>query len=214
MSNLTNTKLKLIAFAILFGWSLLAKAQTPVAKYGQLQIKNGKVSDKNGNPVVLRGMSMFWSGYPEGSSFYNASVIQTLKQDWCVDVVRAAMSVETGNTNYVSNASSEMAKIKTVIQACIDNGLYVVVDFHTHNAQNYKSQALTFFKEIATQYGNTPNIIYETFNEPIAQDWATVIKPYHNEMIAAIRAIDDNNIIVCGTKTFSQDVDEAANNPV
>ena len=210
LSTITKT---LVVFGMLFLTQLLS-AQTPVQKYGQLQIKNGKVADKNGNPVVLRGMSMFWSGYPEGSPFYNANTVQWLRDDWCVDVVRAAMSVETGNTNYVGNAGTEMQKIKTVIDACIANGLYVIVDFHTHNAPNYLNQAKTFFTEIATQYGNLPNIIYEPYNEPIKQDWATEIKPYHNAIIPVIRAIDNNNIIVCGTKNFSQDVDEAANDQV
>lgn len=207
-------KNKWIAFAFFLFCTISAQAQTPVEKYGQLQIKNGKVSDKDGNPVVLRGMSMFWSGYPEGSPFYNAQTVKWLRDDWCVDVVRAAMSVEQGNTNYVGNASAELAKIETVIDACIDNGLYVIVDFHTHNAPNYMNQAKTFFTHIANKYGDLPNIIYEPYNEPIAQDWSSVIKPYHNEIISTIRAIDDNNIIVCGTKNYSQDVDEAANDPV
>jgi len=205
---------KTVVFLLFVCFAQFAFAQTPVQKYGQLQIKNGKVSDKNGNPVVLRGMSLFWSGYPEGSSFYNANTIKWLKDDWCIDVVRAAMSVETGNSNYVGNPGGEMQKIKTVIDACIANGLYVVVDFHSHNAPNYLNQAKTFFTEIATQYGNTPNIIYEPYNEPIKQNWATEIKPYHNTIVSTIRAIDSDNIIVCGTKNFSQDVDEAAVDPV
>ena len=203
-----------LAFAFFMLLAPLANAQTPVEKYGQLQIKNGKVSDENGNPVVLRGMSLFWSGYPEGSPYYNATTVKWLRDDWCVDVVRAAMSVETGNTNYINNASTEYNKVKAVIDACIANGLYVIVDFHTHNAPDYLNQAKTFFTQIANEYGNLPNILYEPYNEPIWQDWSSQIKPYHNEIISTIRAIDANNIIICGTKNYSQDVDIAANDPV
>lgn len=205
---------KLLALAMLLIGIFTANAQTPVEKYGQLKIFNGKVSDQQGNPVVLRGMSLFWSGYPEGSPFYNAQTIQELRDEWCVDVVRAAMSVETGNTNYVSNKSQEYQKIKTVIDACIQLGLYVVVDFHSHNAPNYLNQAKDFFTDIANEYGNLPNILYEPYNEPISQDWSSVIKPYHNEIVSTIRAIDPDNIIICGTRNYSQEVDEAANDPV
>ncbi|MGN6645755.1 MAG: cellulase family glycosylhydrolase [Cytophaga sp.] len=206
--------MKLLFAVIVFCSMLAANGQTPVAKYGQLKIFNGKVSDQAGNPVVLRGMSMFWSGYPEGAPYYNATTIKWLRDDWCVDVIRAAMSVETGSSNYVNNPTTEMNKIKTVIDACIANGLYVIVDFHTHNAENYKTQAKAFFTEIATTYGNQPNILYETFNEPINQSWSGTIKPYHNELISTIRAKDPDNIIICGTRTYSQDVDEAANDQV
>jgi endoglucanase len=212
MTELLLRKSRLLALlAVLCGVSA-AFAQTPVEKYGQLKIYNGKVSDKNNNPVVLRGMSLFWSGYSEGSPFYNATTVKWLRDDWCVDVVRASMSVETGGSNYVNNPS-EINKIKTVIQACIDNGIYVIVDFHTHSP-NYKAQAKTFFTEIATLYGNTPNVLYEPYNEPITEDWSSVIKPYHNEIIQTIRAKDPDNIIICGTKNYSQDVDVAANDPV
>lgn len=207
-------KNKLLALAMLFISIFAANAQTPVEKYGQLKIFNGKVSDLQGNPVVLRGMSLFWSGYPEGSPFYNAQTIQELRDDWCVDVVRAAMSVETGNTNYVGNKSQELQKITTVIDACVQLGLYVVVDFHSHNAPNYMSQAKEFFAYIANQYGHLPNILYEPYNEPIEQSWSGTIKPYHEEIISTIRAIDPDNIIICGTRNYSQEVDEAANDPL
>jgi len=213
MATFSTLKKGLLAIVFLFG-TIAAQAQTPVQKYGQLKIFNGKVSDQNGNPVVLRGVSLFWSGYSEGAPFYNATTIKWLRDDWCVDVVRASMSVETGGSTYINNPAAEMSKIKTVIDAAIANGIYVIVDFHSHNAENYKTQAKTFFTDIATTYGNQPNILYETFNEPISQSWSGTIKPYHNELIATIRAKDADNIIICGTRTYSQDVDEAANDPV
>jgi endoglucanase len=209
-----NFQRKFIVLTIFFCFAFVSHAQTPVAKYGQLKIFNGKVCDKNGNPVILRGMSLFWSGYPEGAPFFNATTVNWLRDDWCVDVIRASMSVETGSSTYINNPATELAKIKTVIDACIAKGIYVIVDFHSHNADSYKAQAKTFFTTIATTYGNQPNVLYETFNEPINQDWAGTIKPYHNELISTIRAIDPDNIIICGTKTYSQDVDEAANDPV
>ena len=209
-----NLKRNSIVLAMLLCSVFAVNAQTPVAKYGQLKIVNGKVSDQNGNPVILRGMSMFWSGYPEGAPFYNTTTINWLRDDWCVDVIRATMSVETGSSNYVNNPAAELAKIKVVIDACIAKGIYVIVDFHSHNAENYKTQAKTFFTDIATAYGNKANILYETFNEPINQSWSGTIKPYHNELISTIRAIDPDNIIICGTRTYSQDVDEAANDQV
>ena len=60
-----------------------------------------------------------------------------------------------------------------------------------------------------------PNLIYETFNEPLPKyGWAEVLKPYHAEVIGAIRAIDPAAFIVAGTRSWSQDVDEAAADPL
>lgn len=208
-------KHQLIVLTILLCSVFAAKSQTTsVDKYGQLQIKNGKVSDHNGNPVVLRGVSLYWSCYQEGIPFYNATTIKWLRDDWCVDVVRIPMAVDVGSTNYLNNPTAVYNMVKTVIDACVTYGLYVVVDFHTHNANNYEPQAKTFFQQVANDYGNQPNVIYEPFNEPVSQDWNSVVKPYHNALISTIRAIDPDNIIVCGTTTYSQDVDIAANDQV
>nr|ABX79356.1 GHF5 endoglucanase precursor [Pratylenchus coffeae] len=181
--------------------------------YGQLSVSNGQVVGSSGQAVILRGMSLFWSSFSEGSPFYTADVVKQLKCNWNANLVRAAMGVEEGS-GYLSNQAAQLALVQTVIQAAIDNGIYVIVDWHDHNAQNHKSQAISFFQNIARQYGSNPNIIYETFNEPLQVDRASVVKPYHVDVVAAIRAIDSKNIIVLGTPTWSQDVDVAANNPV
>jgi endoglucanase len=56
-------------------------------------------------------------------------------------------------------------------------------------------------------------VIYETYNEPTGVTWAQ-IKPYHQAVVAAIRAVDSDNLIVLGTPNWSQDVDLAAADPV
>ena len=67
---------------------------------------------------------------------------------------------------------------------------------------------------MAKKYGKHPNIIYEIYNEPLKISWDTVIKPYAEKVIEAIRKIDKNNIIVVGTPHWSQDVDNASENPI
>nr|CAD2166507.1 unnamed protein product [Meloidogyne enterolobii] len=86
--------------------------------------------------------------------------------------------------------------------------------FTNHNAQGHVKQAKEFFAYFAQNYGSKyPNIIYETFNEPLQVDWNGV-KSYHEQVVAEIRKYDNKNVIVLGSTTWSQDVDTAANNPV
>ncbi|MCX6182142.1 MAG: cellulase family glycosylhydrolase [Bacteroidetes bacterium] len=204
---------------LILNWSLsmivllsgsLASAQTPVEQFGQLKVVGNKILGANNAPAQFRGMSLFWSQWQ--GRFYNANVVKWLRDDWCSGIIRAAMAVD--NDGYATNPTAEKNKIFAVIDAAIANGIYVIVDFHVHDAVLYKNQAKTFFAEVATKYGNQPNIIYEIWNEPINVSWSNVIKPYHNELVQTIRAIDPDNIIVCGTRNWSQRVDEAANDPV
>ena len=181
-----------------------------VEKYGNLSVSGTYIVDQNGNPITLRGMSLFWSQWM--GRFYNEGCIQWLKNDWKCTVVRAAMGVESGG--YLQNPQAEMNKVKTVINACINAGIYVIVDWHDHNAENHQPQAIVFFKQIAQLYGNYPNIIYEIYNEPVHVSWTNVVKPYSVALIDSIRSIDPDNLILVGSPTWSQDVDTASRNPI
>lgn len=181
-----------------------------VQRYGQLSVSGTKIIDQNGDPIALRGMSLFWSQWM--GNFYNESCINWLKDDWKCTVVRAAMGVESGG--YLQYPQTEMNKIKTVINACINAGIYVIVDWHDHNAQTHQQQSIDFFKQIAQLYGNYPNIIYEIFNEPTQISWTNDVKPYALAVIDSIRKIDPDNIILVGSPTWSQDVDTASRNPI
>ena len=182
-----------------------------VAKHGRLRVEGNRIVDKNGKPVALHGMSLFWSQWM--GQYYNAQAVKWLRDDWGCTVVRAAMAVESGG--YLSNPKREKQKVVNVIQAAIDLGIYVIVDWHDHNAHKHTRQAKAFFAELAKAYGKYPNVIYETWNEPLNKhDWSKVIKPYHQAVIPAIRQHAPDSLILCGTQTWSQDVDKAARDPL
>jgi endoglucanase len=182
---------------------------SPVERHGRLRAEGARIVDEHGAPVMLRGMSLFWSQWM--GQYYTADAVRWLRQDWGVNVVRAAIAPFPGG--WVDNPEREMAKADAVIQASIDLGIYVIVDWHAHAPA--PEQAAQFFTEIASRYGAHPHIIYETYNEPLdTHDWANVVKPFHQRVNAAIRAHDESNLIVAGSTSWSQDVDIAAADPL
>ena len=188
-------------------------AQTPVAVHGQLSVDGNRIKEKSGNEYQLRGMSLFWSNWM--GKYWNYETIKWLRDDWHCNMVRAAMGVSPDdNSGYLGNPVAEKQKMITVIEAAIDLGIYVVVDWHSHKAQNTAETeaAILFFAEIAQKYGSYPNIIYETYNEPNT-GWSEV-KAYHEAVVAEIRKYDKNNVIVLGTPSYSQEVQVAVSDPV
>src|SRR5690606_33647678 len=45
-------------------------------------------------------------------------------------------------------------------------------------------------------------------------DWSRDVKPYHERVIGAIRAVDPDNLVIAGSPSWSQDVDLAAADPL
>jgi endoglucanase len=186
----------------------------PVSRHGHLQVQGNKIVDRPGLPVSLAGMSLFWGNVDwHGEKFWNADAVQFLKRDWNVSVVRAAMGVEDPG-GYLEHRENNLKKVETIIEACLANGLYVIVDWHSHDAKPHQAEAEAFFADIALRYGKNDHIIYEIWNEPRHVTWAETIKPYSKAVIAAIRKFDPDNLIVVGSGDWSTEVDVATADPV
>lgn len=180
----------------------------PVKTYGQLQVKGQQLCDKKGKPVVLRGMSFGWHNF--WPRFYNQDAVSWLHKDWNCSVVRAAMGVEP-NRGYKQDPKGSVEKVKAVLDGAIKEGIYVIIDWHSHNIN--LEEAKTFFAQMASEYGKYPNVIYELFNEPDQESWNDV-KAYSAEVIKVIRKYDPDNIILVGSPHWDQDIHVAADAPL
>lgn len=184
---------------------------TIVEQHGQLKVQGNRIVDKAGKPVVLRGMSFFWSQWM--GQYYNPDAVKWLRDDWKCTIVRAALGVEAGG--YLTNPEQEKQKVITVVDAAIAHGIYVIIDWHDHNANQHTQEAQAFFADMAKRYKDSPNVIYEIWNEPLNDaSWSQVIKPYSETIIGTIRQYDPDNLIVCGSRSWSQRVDEASEDPL
>jgi endoglucanase len=186
-----------------------AAASSIVAHHGRLQVSGNRVVDAHGQPVTLRGMSLFWSQWKP--AFYNARAIRWIATDWHATAVRAAIAAASGG--YSTEPAVETKRAEQAIDGAIRAGVYVVVDWHAHDPM--PDEAVRFFTAIAKRYRGVPNLIYETWNEPLPKyGWADVIKPYHQRVITAIRAQDPDAFVIAGTRAWDQEVDEAAADPL
>ncbi|MGG9960913.1 glycoside hydrolase family 5 protein [Ferruginibacter sp. SUN106] len=198
-----------ILFSIFFLITGMFVIAQPVKKHGQLKVVGTKLVDAHDQPIALHGMSLGWHNlWPR---FYNAGAVKTLVKDWHCSVVRAAMGVELNDSGYIKNPAGSVAKIKAVVDAAIKQGIYVIIDFHSHNIK--LPEAKIFFEEMATTYGKYPNVIYELFNEPDYETWPEV-KAYSEELIKMIRNIDPDNIILVGCPKWDQDIQLPAADPI
>ena len=205
-------RIRCLLLVLAAGSLLPALSASPVTDHGRLRAVGNKIVDAKGKPVSLAGVSFGWSQW-EAAPFYNAGVVNWLKQDWNCSIVRAALGIDP--TGYLGHPEAETARVCAVVDAAIAADLYVIIDWHDHHANQHPELAAAFFQAMAKKYGPRPNIIYEIYNEPVkGLTWPQDVKPYAEKVVAAIRAIDPDNLIVVGTPNWSQDVEIAAADPV
>ncbi len=204
-----NMRRFLLAVSMVVGLSLTVSAAGPVKQWGQLQVRGAQLCDQQGNPVVLRGVSLGWHNiWPR---FYNKKVVRTLKNDWNATVVRAAMGVTTVEDNYLDNPSFAIECVEKVVKAAIKEDVYVIIDWHAHEMHTQKAK--DFFSQMAQRYGKYPHVIYELYNEPVNDSWES-LKTYASEIINEIRKYDPDNIILMGCPHWDQDINLVADSPL
>ncbi len=201
--------LKLAASASLLLMLICPNLQAQsVKEHGHLSVKGNQLIDEHGNATVLNGVSFGWHNW--WPRFYNKGAVKWLADDWKCSVVRAALGVEPKG-GYLDKPDASKEKVEAVIQAAIDNNIYVIIDWHSHSIK--LPEAKLFFAEMARKYGKNPHVIYELFNEPVKDTWPQ-IKEYSIELIKTIRAIDPANVILVGNPHWDQDIQIVADDPI
>jgi endoglucanase len=181
---------------------------SPVSCYGELKASGNRlIGSKTGTALQVRGVSLFWSNKGWGGDrFFNATTVNAMVDDWKAEIIRVPIGYSEGG-GYKTDASN-LTRVKAAINAAIAKDVYVIIDWHSHNAHNELSAATTFFTEMAQTYGSNDHVIFEIYNEPLGIPWTT-IKSYATSVISAIRQHSDNLILV-GTPNWDQDVNVVA----
>lgn len=206
-------KISVFTLALFFvlGQMSAQHANRPSDIHGALRVEGNQMVNKAGIPPQLRGISLSWSVWG-GKKYYNPEVVGWLTKDFKISLLRASMAVQPQG-GYLTNREEQMKLMVAVIDKAISEGIYVLIDWHDHNAEQHLEESKAFFAVMAKKYAGVPNVIYEIFNEPARQSWE-VVKNYSVEVIKTIRQYDSGNIIVVGSPRWDQDVDIAAADPI
>ncbi len=191
-------------------------AGNTVLNHGLLHVQGSHIVDKDKKLVSLAGNSFFWSNpYWKGVKFYTKDVVRWLHKDWHTQIIRVPLAADPDvKDGYLYEPEVNLKAVERLVDAAIDEGIYVIIDWHSHHAEQNEAQAIAFFERMARQYGKYPNVMYEIYNEPLKVSWDTVVKPYAERVISAIRKIDPDNMIIVGSPHWSKDVDIVSENPI
>ncbi|MES1168103.1 MAG: cellulase family glycosylhydrolase, partial [Oleiharenicola lentus] len=123
----------LVALAALLFSTGCASNETPatpaapgvVSAHGRLQVDHARIVGADGKPVSLAGVSYGWSQW-EAKRFFNAGVINWLKQDWHADIIRAPLGIHEED-GFFQNPTENFNRVIAAIDAAIAADVYVIV---------------------------------------------------------------------------------------
>ncbi len=212
-----------LPLAFLAFWAALPVAAqpvtggTPVAANGHLATRENHIVNDKGEPIQLRGVcthGLQWFG----SLYENGEAIKAAATEWGADVIRLSVYVYEGG--YLDHPKWEQedfdAMIDNIVQVCIRNGVYVIIDWHVHHPGDpafYLDDAKVFFEKMSRKYAGIPNVLYEIANEPNATglegvvdgryvEWEDIVR-YADEIIPIIRENSPKAMVLVGTPSWS-----------
>ncbi|MBP3814181.1 MAG: glycoside hydrolase family 5 protein, partial [Butyrivibrio sp.] len=179
---------------------------------GQLSVKGTQLVDKNGSPVILKGISLH--GLTWFPDFVSNDIFKQVSTEWDCNLIRLPIYSEL----YCNGEKNEnTVLLRRGVDYAIENDMYVMVDWHILNDYDPNiniDEAMDFFAQISSEYAGVPNIIYEICNEPNQKcSWSDVYE-YSNKVIPIIRANSPDAVILVGTTTYDKDLIMASRKPL
>ncbi len=215
---------KLIALAVCAAMLLCAAvsvcAETAVVETarpsanGRLHTEGTQLTDAAGKAVQLRGVSthgLLW--YPR---IISENLFRQVSEDWSGNLIRLAMYSE----QYCENdnlRSKSLELMRKGIDAAIAADMYVLVDWHIMNDSDpneHKEEAKAFFDLIASEYKDSPNLIFEICNEPNGETTWADVRRYAEEVIPVIRRHIPDALILVGTPEYDRNLGDAVLRPL
>ncbi len=197
---------------------------SPVYYNGKLSVQGNQMVNECGKPVQLRGMSSH--GLAWFPNCYTEESLTALVNDWHIDIFRLAIYTHEWGGYCMTGGKQWKSKdeynefIDDLVDICGRLGIYCIIDWHVLNDgsgdPNYTlDDAIPFWEYMSAKHKDDKHVLYEICNEPngYSVKWADV-KEYAEEVIPVIRENDPDKIIICGSPTWSQDVDIAAQDPL
>ena len=180
-----------------------------VKNWGRLRLSGNQLSDKNGNPIQLKGFTAF---SPDYENCLKSKEDLVNLREMGVNCVRIARLIS--GEDIISDE-----QVKQWMEWTYEAGLYCIIDwnfmnkFNTKNINNgnpndYIEEAAKFFHTVAQEVADKQyqHILYEICNEPGAVNW-TKIKSYSEAIIDTITKIDTKKpIIIVGTPNWCQNI--------
>jgi hypothetical protein len=201
--------------------------------------KPGHLLDPSGAILQLHGIDR--SGTEDSCDYSNSAfdtpvdqTAVTAMKTWNINAVRVPLNASCWeNTNSVMFGGTQYQNaIKTYVALLTSNGLNVILDLHwtVPGTGMYQTKQLemadadhspTFWTDIATVFGNQPNIIFDLFNEPYLTDWncwlvggacgksfdgtTTYTVAGMATLLKAVRTAGAKNVVILGGLGYSSD---------
>jgi len=118
-------------------------------------ISKGQLRNEDGDAIQLKGVSSMWLNWDPAGYALDKEGMRFMRDNWGMKIFRAAMGaalppdVVAQDDTHAGNPTLAESQVRTIIENAIELGVYVLVDWHDHEALGRQATAQAFFQMIA-----------------------------------------------------------------
>ena len=189
--------------------------------WGKLKLVENQLSEKNGNPVQLKGWSTYSINPYDVEGCLGENQWELMKK-YGANIVRLVLYAGE-DSSYKNDRDKYKDLVKNSIKELAEKNMYCLIDWqksdptasdYNFDPNDYLNDARDFFNDISkfcfeNEYNN---VLYEICGEPTC-GWSK-IKTYAESVLPVITANQPNAIVVVGTDQWCQKIVEPVSNPL
>lgn len=169
--------------------------------------------DADGNAVVLKGVTT--------ADPHRLDQTEKFSLEYYENVLKLGgnvIRIPVQPNRYVDDEYYMWRYLDLVVKWAGESNSYIIIDWACAGnptngggdnmsgiAENVMDKSVDFWKQIAAHYKDTPNVIFEIYNEPIGVEGDEFI-PYVNAFIEAIRSEGADQLIIVGSIDSGYDI--------
>jgi aryl-phospho-beta-D-glucosidase BglC (GH1 family) len=187
----------------------------------RLHVSGNQIADEEGRTIVLQGIMPPDPAVLDQRGHFNHEFFSGI-QATNSNVIRIPVHPE----NWVKDKDYLWRYLDPIVRWAGELGMYVVIDWHyignvatgagpqmPEIDNQPKELTIEFWQLTADYFRNTPNVIFEIFNEPqniSADEW----RRSAGEIVTTIRAQGSNKLIIVGGIDYGKDLAWVIANPI
>ena len=180
-------------------------------KIEPLKVEGKDLKTASGQNFQLVGINSHEIQYY--GDFITKESIQYLKNELNMNILRIPVGVR-GTNGYLNQPELNKTELSRILDLLIEENMYGIISWqivldenNDTNPATHKETAKELFGTMSDKYKDSPNVLYEICNEPNNVTWSQ-IATYANEVIPVIRSKAPNSVIIVGTPSRSQKLEQ------
>jgi hypothetical protein len=185
-----------------------ASAHSGVEALSKLHVDGNLIKNESGATVILRGINIADPYALKLEGHLTESDFRFVVENWHPNILRVPIHPGWWSPNYIDDY------LVPLVNWAQKYRVYILLDYHDFGNPSGRMDLIkSTWSNITSRFKGNPAVLYDIFNEPHSVSWGQW-KTMAEDIIATIRSIDPESVVMVGGVDWGYSLIGAGSNPI